>query len=625
MKTMLLFPPRFAPTSPCLSLPCLTAFLQAAGHQVVQKDVNVEAYDLLLSEAELVRAYERICTEREQLWARGLAARELDQATLSGPFLIKQVEEAKRALRDPQDFYNYPTYVRSKEILQAALRLLSMAHYPTQLTFSSYEMAYSSRSTDQVLKAVRDERQNLYLDFYRRHTLPAIRAESPRVAGISITADDQIIPGLTLARLIKETLEDVHVVIGGCVFTRLQESLVKDGRLFSLFDSVVIHEGEGALLELVNRLEQGASLEGVPNLIYHDGSQVRVSQTLRVEDVRTLPTPSFTGLPLHLYFTPGLILPVYASRGCYWGRCAFCDDDFWHGARYRARGAAKVREDLEKLRQQWPQTILFSFVDEAIPPRALGHLAEEITRSGLQVEWAAQARLERRLDGILCKGLVASGCRSLSFGLESACNRVLALIDKGTDTETAKKVLVASSRAGIYNHVMILFGFPTETFDEALETIDFVLDNEANIHSLGPSHFYLSRWSRVMQAPERFGVEVLYREAEDLALTYDYQVKEGLSSRKASQVWQEFSQVVGELHPLFIAHGFHQFLYTLHYGSPDLGDIATDREASLSEQESWREGRVIRAWEKARQLKTSFDRRGAEEFGCLISHGGCNV
>ena len=50
MKVMLVFPPDWYPSEPYLSLPTLTAVLRAAGHQVIQKDINLEMYDWYFSE-----------------------------------------------------------------------------------------------------------------------------------------------------------------------------------------------------------------------------------------------------------------------------------------------------------------------------------------------------------------------------------------------------------------------------------------------------------------------------------------------------------------------------------------------------------------------------------------------
>ena len=100
------------------------------------------------------------------------------------------------------------------------------------------------------------------------------------------------------------------------------------------------------LLELAKCLAKGKNLEAVPNLIYDDGTKVCVNETCPPENIDSLPTPCFDDFPLDLYFSPELILPIMASRGCYWRKCAFCDHSHVYGNRYAPRNNERVVDDL---------------------------------------------------------------------------------------------------------------------------------------------------------------------------------------------------------------------------------------------------------------------------------------
>src|SRR5205809_7863431 len=67
MKVMLIFPPDWYPSEPYLSLPSLTAVLRAAGHQVVQKDVNLEMYDWYFSGDFLRRILKKVPQQLDRL------------------------------------------------------------------------------------------------------------------------------------------------------------------------------------------------------------------------------------------------------------------------------------------------------------------------------------------------------------------------------------------------------------------------------------------------------------------------------------------------------------------------------------------------------------------------------
>src|SRR5690606_11520776 len=115
-KVMLVFPPDWYPSEPYLSLPTLTAFLRAAGHDVVQQDVNLEMYDWFFSEDFLKRVLRKVPQQLDRLKkiskSRGLTEEELDlrlrlcDCTRSHiADLTSRAGEAKRIVRSP-DFYD---------------------------------------------------------------------------------------------------------------------------------------------------------------------------------------------------------------------------------------------------------------------------------------------------------------------------------------------------------------------------------------------------------------------------------------------------------------------------------------------------------------------------------------
>ena len=60
MKVMLLFPPHWTPTMPHLALPALTSYLRSHGVEVVQRDLNLETFDEVLTRAYLTQASARL-------------------------------------------------------------------------------------------------------------------------------------------------------------------------------------------------------------------------------------------------------------------------------------------------------------------------------------------------------------------------------------------------------------------------------------------------------------------------------------------------------------------------------------------------------------------------------------
>ncbi len=306
MLTKLLFPPQWIPTQPYLSLPTLTAFLKANNCDVEQMDINVSFYDYLLSKPGLTAFYEKANLKFQELESKKELSPELQKqyaalgsSILFGEYIIDEVEDAKKVIKNKADFYDIEALFKAFKILELGLKLASSAYYPTNLTFHAYDMRRSCRSSKEVLRAISDREENLFLDYFERYTLPEILKNKPELVGISIINTSQIIPGLTLASLIKKSCDGIHINIGGSVFSRLIDEISRNDELFSVFDSVIVHEGETALLNLIRYLNNETDIADVNNLIYKTSPEIRVNKiSSDGEDVNSLPAPCFDGLPL---------------------------------------------------------------------------------------------------------------------------------------------------------------------------------------------------------------------------------------------------------------------------------------------------------------------------------------
>src|SRR5659263_200186 len=380
----------------------------------------------------------------------------------------------------------------------------------------------------------------------------------------------QLIPGLTLARLIKKADPEIHINIGGGVFTRLVNEISKNKELFSVFDSVIVHEGETALLNLIHHLENKCDIRDISNLIYKDGLEIKVNKLSSVgEDINSLPTPCFDGLPLDKYLSPELVIPILSSRGCYWNRCTFCDHGYGYSGKYRPRDVDLLFNDIKTLKDKYT-TRYFTFQDEGLAPKMMGALSDKLIESKMGISWLADSRFEAAFSSEIGKKLSLAGCKMLYFGLESANERVLKCMDKGILKENVLKICKHCKDAGIWAHLFLIFGFPTETLNESRETMDFILANNDRIRSMSFGSFQLTRHSKVYENPSSFHVSKIFKDNEiDLSLWYDCEVSEGQSKKETDGVIQEFYEK--------LAHNYmdlpiwsnldreHLFLYIAHY------------------------------------------------------------
>ena len=568
-----------------MSLPALTSVLRPAGHEVVQKDINVEMYDLFFSRPFIEQVAGRIAHELNHLLRvekdraldeeESALKRQLLQCT---PELRNQiaddVEKAKSILRG-ESFYDIDKLEWATNILHQTMAFISLGYYPAQICFPPIEtdLVYKPFMSSEILEAIDDDQINIYRDVYRQLIAPVMQQEKPGMVGISIVQQKQLIPTFTFCKMIKEEFPDVHITIGGNIVTRTRDELKDQEQLFATIDSAVLYEGESAYLQLVSAVEQAKPLAKLPNLIYRDDSGIHANEDVCSEDLSKLPPPDFEGLPLDKYFIPKLILPYLATRGCYWGRCTFCDHFQGYVEGFRTMQVDQIVEEIKFLKEKH-NTRYFHFTDESYPPALFRKLSQRLIDDKLDIVWTTHMRFEETLlDEQVWKDVQASGCRYLHFGYESGNQRVLKLMDKATNLDAIQTNLRMSSEAGIWNHIMGFFGFPGETKEEAEDSKRFVHDNRAHIHSLGFMTYVLGKYSPVAFEPKKYGVSYYKNPEWDLAMDYYFTLKEGLNIQEALNVFEEFERNHDPKWDLRTCVREYIFLYIDHFGNNNLPQL----------------------------------------------------
>ncbi|MGZ8365295.1 MAG: B12-binding domain-containing radical SAM protein [Nitrospira sp.] len=564
MKVSLLFPPTWHPSQPYLSLPSLTGFLRQGGvSDVSQRDLGIELLDTVLTREYAAEVYQQLIAkqrdlERTQTGETGFGSREhyakvtdsLDRFS----YLVDRIELAKDTLRS-EGFYDPDAYRASLFMIDKWLEVVSSVYFPTRLTVVDNQFGnYSIYSSKDLMKVIRDEGQNPYLNLFRDRFIPSIVNDRPDLIGVSITATSQIIPGLTLCRLIKEAAPDLHVTIGGSIFTRLVDNIRRCPSLFELTDDIVVFEGETALLELVNQLAGKKDYSKVPNLIYRQNGKITVNQPFYSENVNQLPAPNYDGFPLDRYLSPEPVLPVQFSRGCYYKDCAFCALTLDH-QNFRQKDPGRTVEELQWLKQRYGARHFF-FTDECFALAPTRRLCQQLIEKQLDIKWTCEMRFEKNLSRELLASMRDAGCLKIVFGLESFNQRIMDFMKKGIKQEWVRRIAGDCVDLGIAVHCYIIVGFPTEKEDEALETMNFIVDNKKLHESYGfscqPCLFDLEKEAPIMNDPGGYGIRRIMRpSAEDLSLGFFYEVQEGMTPDEAERLYQyvygRISEVVCEL------------------------------------------------------------------------------
>ena len=567
---------------PHLALPVLTGWLRRHGHQVIQRDLNVEIYDEILTRRYLRRAIEQI----RQRFGPGASNRPLpfgrpqpDQvnwALQQGPQLAERIEAAKAVLRSP-DFYRVETCEPSFLTVVAVLELASLAHYPSKLELTRFIGPGRADSSRDLLRAARDPQTNPFYDVFRQGVLRDLERERPGLVGISIPTEGQFLAGLTLAALIRDAGLKCHITVGGPHITMLREQLPKVPALFALFDSAVLFDGEQPLLSLIAALEGQGDLSGVPNLVYRASGtprDIRTNSPAGLAEIhaaqqdpspksgREAQSPDFDGLPLERYLSPEPVLPVATSHGCYHGKCGFCNVGYGSPIHYFPYPVEQVAAQVARLREKYGCRHIF-FVDEAITPRTLRLLPAALAEAGGEINWTGAVRFENALTDPILAELARGGCRMLLFGLESASEPIMECMDKGTQRTEMGRILETGGAAGIWNHTFFFFGFPGETIQDAQETVNFIYAHQEVIHSGSPGAFLLERYAPVYREPAKYGIRQIEADpASDLAIYFEYKLERGLDEGMANRLVDGFMEQLSEKsNGMYYMNDIYRFLF----------------------------------------------------------------
>jgi len=355
-------------------------------------------------------------------------------------------------------------------------------------------------------------------------TNSSIEKHRPTLVLLSVPFPGAMYAALRIAQTIKQDYPNIKIGLGGgYVNTELRE--LADPRLFDFVDFITLDSGERPLLTLLEYLNGKRSAERlVRTFIRTASNEVRYinwqEPDVPFEEVGTatwdgLPLNSYLSLldmlnPMHRLWSDGRWNKLTVAHGCYWKKCSFCDVSLDYISRYETASASLLVDRIEAIVAETGQTG-FHFVDEAAPPKILKALAEELIRRKVVISWWGNIRFEKTFTPELSELLAQSGCIAMSGGLEVASDRLLDLMKKGVSVEQVAQVTKGFSDAGILVHAYLMYGFPTQTVQETVDSLEYVrqLFENGCIQSGFFHRFTCTVHSPVGLDPAAYGIELV--------------------------------------------------------------------------------------------------------------------
>lgn len=261
--------------------------------------------------------------------------------------------------------------------------------------------------------------------------------------------------------------------------------LILGGAGYSLFpleileyfgaDYGVVGEGEIALRKLIEALESGRPVSGIPGVV--DPSSERgapVTHGACSEPSKIGPARLERWLEFSAYRPRGTY-PVQTKRGCA-HRCVYCTYPFIEGSSYRLRTPEAIVDELEAVRERLGPETTFEFVDSILnDPR--GHaeaICDELIRRRTNAHLRAMGLNPRGVTPELLSLMKRAGFVQMDCTPDSAAPVVLERLGKGFTVEALERAASHIREAEIPTIWFLLFGGPGETEETFAQTLTFV-------------------------------------------------------------------------------------------------------------------------------------------------------
>ncbi len=373
----------------------------------------------------------------------------------------------------------------------------------------------------------------------------------PKLVCFSVPFPGNLYSAFRCAQFIKTNYPGLKIVMGGG-FPNTELRELKDSRVFEFFDYITLDDGE-LPIELVyeNVISKKEISEGeFKRTFILENQEVTYKNNTTRSDYKQafIGTPDYTDLlldqyisvieianPMHSLWSDGRWNKLTMAHGCYWGKCTFCDISLDYVKLYEPVSAKILVDRMEELILQTGESG-FHFVDEAAPPALMREVALEILRRNLVVTWWTNIRFEKSFSRDLCFLLKNSGLVAVSGGLEVASDRLLKLIDKGVSVDQVAKVTRNFTEAGIMVHSYLMYGFPSQTVQETVDSLEMVRQLfEMGIVQSGFWHqFAMTAHSPIGNNPEEFGVKPIKKEIMFAHNDIDFTNDTGIDHNKFS-------------------------------------------------------------------------------------------
>jgi radical SAM superfamily enzyme YgiQ (UPF0313 family) len=565
MKVILYFPPLVVASAknPYPSLSILSSYLKDnSNHNVLVKDINIDFIN------SLINISSQNATENHSRSYLSTYAHTIKNK-LSVFFSINVLKRIYSQLYSRAIKLQYQPF-RSKDAMlhfvrakKQQLKMLSIEHhvieglrqlfgignhvnYKTMQTLKTndakfecdhYLLDYWNLKFSQIHNLLNSETVDKTYSSLGSNYFREINPNEKQIIGISVAFFTQFGAAISLAKHIKKINPAAFIVIGGPVIRHIADKFSNITQLFDVVDGFVETEGEDILLELADKIDRNEDWHDIQGIIFRDVTGKIIKNPAIQFDIRKNGVPDYSYIKNHNYLLPDALY-LRTSIGCYWNKCKFCTQAL---NKYKQRSVEAIVNDMIEMREKYHCNFI-NLSDESVPFVKIAKIADLIIKKNFNILWTTYSRFESKFPVDLCKKIIRSGCDVLSFGLESANQRVNDLMNKGVNLSTVIENLNVFRKLRFGCAIGAMIGFPGETEEEMHYTADFlnsyINENKGVVGYI--SIFSLNARSYVYNNPQEFGIsfienadEYFYKE------NYDYKSMNKVPYEKMMEIANE--------------------------------------------------------------------------------------
>lgn len=394
---------------------------------------------------------------------------------------------------------------------------------------------YKTQISNKINKYTSDHNNSVKFDSLQNDiaglfdSINNILSESqPNIIWISAVYEDQLVSALIISYTIKKINPKINIYIWWPQITLHVESLIHNDKIKELISWFITNYWEKSIEKIIYNTSKNLDFNDIPNLYYNLQWQFIKNDLKYQPDIQTFSIPNYDEIIKNY---PSKTLPIRGSIWCAWWKCSFCSYRYLHSdLKITISEIDNIVETIKVLKEKY-NTIHFAFIDDRITPLFIKKFSEKIIKSNINIKWSCMLALVPWFDNDnLISVMARSWCESVGIWLESASPRLLKLMQKPHTPEKAEQIIKLLHKYKININAFIMFWFPTETKEEAITTLKFIIKHKNLLSQVCVNLFWPQKWSDLYEHPEKYWVKNI-KEFENGSLDLIY--KSWMSQKQA--------------------------------------------------------------------------------------------